>query len=59
MAPRAYWHACADNPHKSNPHSSALHLAKQTACSFFGGFRTPARRPVVPPQSAGIGNPAQ
>ena len=28
-APRAYWHACADNPHKSNPHSSALHLAKK------------------------------
>jgi hypothetical protein len=51
--------ARADNPHPSNPHSPARHLAKQTAGSFFGGFRTPARVPAATSRRAGIRNPAQ
>ena len=51
--------ARADNPHHSNPHSGAGHLAKQTAGSFFGGFRTLARMPAATSRIAGIRNPAQ
>jgi hypothetical protein len=41
-------------------HSSRrLHLAKQTAGSFFGGFRTPAPSACPSSHTAGIRNPAQ